>query len=365
MRAYLPSVGRQQPPTGLALLNEVLFLPVGDAPQFVELKNAGNVAANLGGYRLRNEQGGSYSLPPWLPLPPAGVLLILFDGQNRVDQQIIHASLTGFLDASSGYVDLVSSGGALLDRVAWGEGQLYPVRLSQGGRAIGIAPGTTIGRYPLSTALGPAEWATFAPDQTTPGAPNPQPWRASPLAAQRRDHRRGGGRAALVSCRRRRALPRAGLRGRVLCRAGRRSDGRRAAAGAGAAQPRRLFLGACRRSPPNGAAASYSPPYFLSMVAQAPGEPLAGPMLSAIVPVPMIRQHKDTRMLMLELNRETGEPCLGCGPPDARPGRPGRQYELRAGLDRNGQCPLWRPVEPGSYRLRGVQGPEARARNRT
>ncbi len=302
-----PLAAQERPGTGLVVLNEVLFSPSKGAPQFVELKNAGEAGADLGGYRLANEKGSSYSLPPDLgPLPPAGVLLILFDGQNQVEQLTVHASLTDFVDPNSGNVELLTADGTVLDRVAWGEGQLFPVLLSRGGRVLAIAPGTTIGRFPLSIAVDPTEWVTFAPDEATPGTANPNP-RVEALLPLNGAIFAGPG----VE------LNWYPIAGAVQYRVQVAADATFAAPAVEetvAVPPLKLdqlspgdYYWRVQAIAADGVMAGFSPSNLVTVtlaspapafrLAAAPGAPL---------PVPMISQHKDTAMLMLELNRETG-----------------------------------------------------------
>ena len=145
---------------GLTLLNEVLFVPgVGDDP-FVELKTTGG-GADPSGLLLVNEREDQFVIPNVGSIDGEEVLLLEFGGSD-------------FLNDESGSVEL-RDGEEVLDRVAWGSDQPYPVRLSTGGAWGDPEPGLTIGRAPDSTAVGPFGWHPFAPDDATPGLPNPQP----------------------------------------------------------------------------------------------------------------------------------------------------------------------------------------------
>jgi hypothetical protein len=294
------------PAAGPVVLNEVLFHPSGGASQFVEIKNAGVADVNLAGYRLTNEKGDIYTLPSDLPpVPAAGLLLVLFDGRDDLEQLTLHANLTDFLDPNSGYVQWGAPDGTALDQVAWGIGQLYPVRLSPGGRVLPIAPGTTIGRFPSSIAQDPSEWAAFAPDQASPGGANPYPgvqaltplngamvtgpaialnWYPVAGAAQYRVQVAADANFTAPTVDQTVAVPPLNLdqlhpgdyywRVQALAADGSAAD----------------FSAASLVT-------ALSPPAAAAVTAQATGTTL---------PVPMIFQHKDTAMLMLELNSETG-----------------------------------------------------------
>jgi hypothetical protein len=156
---------------GSPLLNEVLFLPAPGDDQFVELAGPGSLA----GLTLVDESDQTYALPAGLPaLAADDVLLIVFDGGNNVAGNVVHASPAGFLEGASGSVEL-RDGAGVLDRVAWGVDEPNAVPLSTGGMWGDPEPGLTIGRAPESTEVGPSAWHPFEPDDATPGSPNAQP----------------------------------------------------------------------------------------------------------------------------------------------------------------------------------------------
>jgi hypothetical protein len=174
VRSLNPLDDNRESPAG-ALLNEVLFLPAPGGTTLVELKSSSG-RVSLDGLSLVNERGGIYSLPEGLDdLAPDQFLLILFDGTNLVEDKTVHADLRGFLDPDSGFIELRAADGTLLDRVAWGADQPASVKLTRGGIISDLEPGTTIGRFPRSVNPDPLEWTVFSPAQSTPGAANPQP----------------------------------------------------------------------------------------------------------------------------------------------------------------------------------------------
>jgi len=160
---------------GLPLLNEVLFLPSQGDFQFVELKNGGSGAASLDGLSLADESNQTFALPEGLPeLGADEVLLILFDGGNSAAGNVVHASPEGFLDSGSGSVEL-RDGDELLDRVAWGDEQLDRVNVGSGGVVSELKEGSTIGRAPGATEVSFFVWAAYTAAGATPGVPNPAP----------------------------------------------------------------------------------------------------------------------------------------------------------------------------------------------
>jgi hypothetical protein len=159
------------------LLNEVLFLPPPGEWQFVEIKNSSGRDIALDGITLLNRKKKRFWFPAGLPpLAPGKVLLIVFDGRDRLEGATLHADRTDFLGTSSDVITLRDPSDRRLDRVAWGERLPDAVNLSRGGFAPAPEPGTTIGRLPGSTdASNRLEWIVYSPSQTSPGADNPFP----------------------------------------------------------------------------------------------------------------------------------------------------------------------------------------------
>ncbi len=155
------------------LLNEVVFLPPAGQPQWVELINAGGQPASLDGIQLESHTGAKFGLPQGQTLSPGAVRVVRFDGQSAVDANAIHSTLTSFLGAA-GFVQ-VRGGVAVLDRIAWGDGQSGAANLSRGGDQEDPTPGMSIGRVPRTITSDPLEWVSFSATQTTEGRANPQP----------------------------------------------------------------------------------------------------------------------------------------------------------------------------------------------
>lgn len=303
------------------LLNEVLFLPANGQPTFVELKATGK-RATLTGMVLVNDQGESFAIPEATPaLDVDQPLLILFDGTNRVEGSTVHADRTEFLGPGSGFLELRSADNTLLDRVAWGSDQAGAVRLGRGGIIHELEPGLTIGRFPLSTLVDSLEWTVFYPAQATPGTANPQPavavmlplngavikdvnselsWYPVPGAAEYRVQvaQQDTFSASLVD----ETTSERALRVEL--------------------QPGSYFW-RVQAIAENGALAEWSPAQSLTVDPHFSAAHVAGPAQhQTALTVPFIAQHKDTAMLLLESQNETGAHAWDVPHPELDDGDP-------------------------------------------
>lgn len=299
-------LGGNSAAVGGALLNEVLFLPAQGEADFVEIKSPGK-RVSLEGLYLMNERGDSYSLPDGVnTLSSDQFLLILFDGTNIVEDKTIHASLTGFLNPESGFIELYASDGTLLDRVAWGVDRPASVNLSRGAIPSDFVPGTTIGRFPASTApQNRFEWVLFVPGEATPGIANLNPgvkillpldgallegpsvslgWYPIAGAAQYR---------VQVAVDESFATP---ILDRTEAGVGLATD---------ALSPGEYFWRVQAISGDD-STADYSPVYSFRVGSLSQATHLSAPARQSVLPVPWIMQRKDTGMLLLESKNENG-----------------------------------------------------------
>lgn len=147
--------------SGAIVLNEVFFLPQPGYSPFIEFANHGALPASTSGMTLRNEDGETKPVNGE-PLPPGG-LFHGYLGQTGGEE---------FVDPVSGFLELYS-GDTLVDRVAWGPGQPDAVPLGSGALALEPQPGMSIGRARPSTAIGPQYWTAYGPGIGVPSGPNP------------------------------------------------------------------------------------------------------------------------------------------------------------------------------------------------
>ncbi|MGE0552096.1 MAG: hypothetical protein AB7R55_01575 [Gemmatimonadales bacterium] len=158
------------------LLTEVRFNPNPDDTAFVELLNAGDTPLDLLRFVLR-VGGGELPLPRLADsLAPGARLTVWFDGSGRVEGTAVHAGQGYRLLADSGAIELLRDDDRRLDRVAWG-GSPGSVSPGIGGLVRAThARGGSIGRPPGANTPGvPDEWVSYGPSQVTPGEPNPLP----------------------------------------------------------------------------------------------------------------------------------------------------------------------------------------------
>ncbi len=310
----LNSPGDNSATPNRALLNEVLFLPASGAAAFIELKSSGG-RISLNGLTLVNERGESYSLPEGLDdLASDQFLLILFDGSNLVEDKTVHADLSGFLSPGSGFIELRAADGSLLDRAAWGPDLPASVKLDRGGVISSLEPGTTIGRLPRSVNPNPLEWTIFHPQQATPGVANPQPGVEIMIPLN-------GARISQTSF----GLSWYPVPGATQYHVQVSSDDTFSTlivdetVSTGSLnvnlQPGKYFWRV--QAITDAGQADYSPVQTLTVNSGSSGAGhLATPRRETVLRVPLIMQHKDTAMLLLESQNETGNHAWDAAHPD-------------------------------------------------
>ncbi len=306
-------------PTGQAglRLNEVLFAPAAGESGFVEIANTSAGPVELAGTTLRlTDRDLPLANVPALPV--GGFLLVLFDGLDSVEGAVVHAPNGVTLPADAGSVELLGPDGSRLDRIAWGDAA-QAVATGPGGIVPdGYTQGSTIARATGANTPGaPVEWVVTA--TATAGAANPRAtvsvmlplsgaildatnadlfWYAVPGAASYRvqvatdedfasvvmDTTATDAQASVAS------LPAGAYFWRVQAVTvdGTASD---------FSEPANFELAAAGTALSRGRALALHGTRLAGVAADTPGKHLS---------VPVIGQHKDTQMLLLERNVETG-----------------------------------------------------------
>ncbi len=252
------------------------------------------------------------------------MLLVRFDGQTASEAGTVHAPAKPFL-APAGFVRLTGGGGSL-DRIAWGAKQRGAVRLSRGSYHEKLSPGTSLGRAPGLVASNPLQWVPYSPAQATPGLSNPQPGVEILLPMD----------GAVVTAQTVN-LTWYTVAGAARYRVQVASDPSfgspvidqtvdRPPIAAGALAPA-TYVWRVQAITPEGTATGYSPPSKLTvraargpasrarafldwwlpaLHAQPQPQPNIDDELPTVLDVPLIMQHKDTGMLLLETRQESG-----------------------------------------------------------
>jgi len=88
-------------------INEVLFRPAGGGFEWVELKNNGAAAVSLRGYRITDEDDHWYRIPAALPSVPAGAfVVIVFDGLGSSRDDYNFSDNVATLHSAAGLVNI-------------------------------------------------------------------------------------------------------------------------------------------------------------------------------------------------------------------------------------------------------------------
>lgn len=162
------------PPNGAGLLiEEVLYLPVAGGVPFIELTNFGAVPAPLAQLILMVDTVPIRLDQAATELAPGARLLVLLDGQDRADGLTYHAEPNVVVSGTAGTVTILDKFGGLIDQVAWGTAA-GAVNVASGGMKVALPPGSSIGRAPGAKEPRDRQaWVRYAVDQVTPGAVNP------------------------------------------------------------------------------------------------------------------------------------------------------------------------------------------------
>ena len=173
--AAQPTTGPPSAQTGL-LLSEVRFAPIAGDAAFVEISNGTSAPIDAAGAKLRVDATDVPLGDAPLSIVAGSPVVVSFDTPGSSDHPGIHAPSGLSLDAAGGTIALLDAGGQVLDRVAWGASP-GAVRSSVGAMLpAAIEPGSTIGREPGATSPGqPWEWTVFGPAAASPGRANPMP----------------------------------------------------------------------------------------------------------------------------------------------------------------------------------------------
>lgn len=150
---------RAEPSAGGAVtINEVMYHPRGDQPTWIELHNPFAFDADLSGFRL----GGAidFTFPDGTRIAPDGYLVIASAAMPGA-----LGPFGGALPRGPGAVELWNNAGRLLDAVAYGVDEPWPVAAD--------GSGASLAKRAPDDASGPAErWIASARVGGTPGAAN-------------------------------------------------------------------------------------------------------------------------------------------------------------------------------------------------
>ncbi len=319
------------------VLSEVLFAPRSDDTSFVELANVGTGALDLADFVLRVD---TLELPlPSLasPVAPGARVLIRFDGPRPTEANVVHASSAFALRAEGGVVAMLTNDDRVLDRVAWGDAVDAIVPVIGSMPVARIDPGSSFGRPPGANQPGAnTDWVLYPPDQVTPGQPNPLPavsqllpldgailqatpielsWYPVPGAVRYRVQLSRDSTFAQTILDQTVDAPKV-------------SSGQLAAA---------MYWWRVQAIAADGPPAAWSPPSRIECETGAPGgddndgsesndlddenaSPLGGEHLQStkpvVLPVPQLYQHKDSHMLLLELQQSGGPRPATLQPPN-------------------------------------------------
>ena len=210
----LPTIMKAHALEGQLIINEVMPQPASGESEWVELLNIGPGPLDIRGYEVTDEDGNDYTIPLGLPeVPNDGFVLIYFDGLGAGADDYDFSDSLAVLHSPSGLVDVFEDD---IDQVALYSGSTRSAETIVSFMAYGGSPGTeaanasqaklwgeywfahrepgvitengqmdfdfsgySMGLFPGSRLNIPSRWATYDPEDVTPGVPNevaPVPW---------------------------------------------------------------------------------------------------------------------------------------------------------------------------------------------
>lgn len=93
--------------TGDIRINEVMFYPDTGGNEWVELKNTGSAPVNISGYSITDEDGNMYRIPDALPDVPGGAFVVVtFDGAGSGSDDYDFSDNVATLHTPPGLVDI-------------------------------------------------------------------------------------------------------------------------------------------------------------------------------------------------------------------------------------------------------------------
>ncbi len=158
------------------LLEEVLYAPAAGAAPFIDLVNAGIDSVPLQSLILKVDDIPIRLEDAATELTSGARLHILLDGQSRADGLTYHAAPEVVVTADAGTIALLDKFGEAIDQVAWGTAAGAVNVVASGILFDQVEAGTTIGRASgMTNARDRDAWVGYPPDQATPAAANPFP----------------------------------------------------------------------------------------------------------------------------------------------------------------------------------------------
>ena len=165
----------QAPDSARLVISEVSFNPVEGDTAFVELLHVGQSPVALTSFVLQID---TVALPlPRLPTPlaPGARVLIRFDGRGTIEGNVVHTAGIE-LRAEGGTVSVRWNDDSVFDEIAWGDAPDAFVPTIGGMAMPGVERGSSFGRPPSANRAGAhTDWVVYAPNLVTPGQPNPLP----------------------------------------------------------------------------------------------------------------------------------------------------------------------------------------------